>query len=165
MTLPLWLHPSPRQRPEHEAQSLFGRADHRNFEGAGWRFGHRSLPQTRVNDASICKSKVRFGVTISPPNEQRAAAVAQTSAAQLRGGVLNHDPHSADRVALVHGGAVWTRGHLFKAVELGWLQREIVRNGRGSRCRFTASTPELVSHKWPTLRQLVRHPLLTIDPN
>jgi long-chain acyl-CoA synthetase len=75
------------------------------------------LPQTRVNDASICKSKVRFGVTISPPNEQRAAAVAQTSAAQLRGGVLNHDPHSADRVALVHGGAVWTRGHLFKAVE------------------------------------------------
>lgn len=69
-----------------------------------------------VSDASIYKWKVNFGGMTSPPNEQRVASVAQTSA-QLRGGVLNRDPHSADRVALVRGDAVWTRGRLFRVVE------------------------------------------------
>jgi long-chain acyl-CoA synthetase len=52
----------------------------------------------------------------SPPNEQRAVATTQISA-QLWGNVLNHDPHSADRVALVHGYAAWTRGRIFGAAE------------------------------------------------
>src|SRR3954452_17822937 len=36
----------PRRGPEHEAQSFYGRTDHRNFEGARGRgVGRRSLPR------------------------------------------------------------------------------------------------------------------------
>ena len=52
----------PRQGPEHEAQPLFGRADHRDFEGArGRRFGAGLCRKHGVSDASIYKWKAKFG--------------------------------------------------------------------------------------------------------
>src|SRR3954471_17788290 len=53
MTLPTGLiqfevRSGPRRVPEHEAQSFYGRADHRDLEGARGRgFGGGSVPQER----------------------------------------------------------------------------------------------------------------------
>jgi hypothetical protein len=50
-------------------------------------------------------------------DDQQHAARRQTYS-DLGGGVLSRDKHSQDKVALVCGEDVWTRGRLFMAVQV-----------------------------------------------
>ena len=62
-------------------------------------------------------------------DDQQQVARRQTYS-HLGGGVLSRDKHSQDKVALVFGEDVWTRGRLFMAVER--LTRGFAASGIGA---------------------------------
>lgn len=79
MTLPLDLiqfevRSGPRRRPEHEAQSFYGRADHRDIEGARGRGFGRICAASKhgVSDDGIYRWKAKFdGMDVSETKRLR----------------------------------------------------------------------------------------------
>jgi hypothetical protein len=77
----------PRRRPEHEAQSFYGRADHRDIEGARGRGFGRICAASKhgVSDDGIYRWKAKFdGMDVSETKRLRTLEDANARLRRLR---------------------------------------------------------------------------------
>jgi hypothetical protein len=77
----------PRRRPEHEAQSFYGRADHRDIEGARGRGFGRICAASKhgVSDDGIHRWKAKFdGMDVSETKRLRTLEDANARLRRLR---------------------------------------------------------------------------------
>lgn len=80
----------PKRGPDHEAQSFYGRADHRDLEGARGRgFGADLCRKAGFSDASIYKWKARFGgMDVSEAKRLRTLEDEKTKLKRLLAGAM-----------------------------------------------------------------------------